>query len=266
MRFPLCKRLPAWALHIDLMAGIGLISLVVFEGEKVGVHLANLYMLLAIFVLLYVPLGWALAEIGLCGIIYAFMLAQSHNFVGIRSLAWLQVFGTIAIMGIVVGGLIRILDSAAKQDSLTGLANRRLWDERVIEEVQRAQRYDGNLALVIIDLDNFKALNDSKGHHFEDEVLRQLGEAWQGELRKSGDFLARLGGDEFGLVIPDADEVRTRKLVNRLLGVLPAGISASFGIATLKKNMTGADLIRAADERMYRSKRQRRQEGGPNPA
>ena len=150
-------------------------------------------------------------------------------------------------------------------DPLTGLGNRRLFDDK-LEDVVAAQRLGGHdLALIMIDIDNFKNLNDTRGHVTGDEILRFVGELLRQFLR-SNDLAVRFGGDEFTLILPfasaaDAAAVaeRTIRLFGqraRLLDVTPP-LSMSAGIASLwgSGSVTAEELVRCADTALYRAKR-----------
>jgi diguanylate cyclase (GGDEF)-like protein len=150
---------------------------------------------------------------------------------------------------------------AAITDELTGLLNRRGFRERFREELDRCVRTGGTLALVILDCDDLKAINDRGGHELGDAVLQMIGGFLRGEKRRE-DIAARLGGDEFGLVILDgtteiavtvAERLR-RALIER---ALESGhpITATFGVASYPVDGSNlVDLLRAADRAMYRGK------------
>ena len=149
-------------------------------------------------------------------------------------------------------------------DALTGIANRRSFDDRLAMEMARTRRYDVPCALVMIDLDRFKAVNDLHGHQAGDEVLRHVAALVDSEKR-SGDMVARYGGEELAAILPHtaapdaaawAERVRTR-LENEPTrwrdGVLP--VTASFGIASAPPQVaTAAALIEGADRALYAAK------------
>lgn len=156
-----------------------------------------------------------------------------------------------------VAQALRREQRAAVTDSLTGLLNRRGFDDRLAEELARADRSGASLALVLVDCDDLKQINDTQGHDRGDETLRSLA----GQLRdgkRSGDLAARIGGDEFGLALPGADLEAAKALADRLrrnLGRGGVGATASFGIAVYPEDgLTGAALLRAADRALYDAK------------
>ncbi len=157
----------------------------------------------------------------------------------------------------------------ALTDELTGLGNRRhllLTLQDFFEETALVDQ-DRRLALLLIDLDHFKEINDSFGHPVGDEVLKILGSRLKGVLR-GFDVLARLGGDEFGIVLKDSDvdysEAVAKRVLTRLeepfvLGVASLHVGASIGIALVPEHAQGSDeLLRCADVAMYRAKLARR--------
>ncbi|HXF78673.1 MAG TPA: EAL domain-containing protein [Usitatibacter sp.] len=159
------------------------------------------------------------------------------------------------------------LERQANYDGLTGLPNRHLFHDRLKQAVF-TQRNARSIAVVFIDLDHFKVINDSLGHNFGDEVLRHVGERLQGAVR-DGDTVARLGGDEFVLILSDQTRedviFRTmRRLIARVsepieIGERELNITCSAGISLYPQD--GPDvqtLLKNADAAMYRAKSQGR--------
>ena len=112
--------------------------------------------------------------------------------------------------------LLARLQSTARTDPLTGLPNRRVWDEDLERELARARRHGGSLCLAMLDLDRFKAYNDHHGHQAGDELLAAAAAAWRPELRAT-DTIARYGGEEFAVLLPHSDEEGALIVVERLL-------------------------------------------------
>jgi diguanylate cyclase (GGDEF)-like protein len=148
----------------------------------------------------------------------------------------------------------------AQTDSLTGLVNRGAFTGSLCERLEAARETGGSVALFIIDLDRFKNLNDTLGHHAGDQLLAELGQRLREEAGP-GEMAARLGGDEFALVTDDADPVaRAERLVSILAqpqtiygrAVSPGG---SVGVAVFPRDAAdAADLQRHADQALYRAK------------
>jgi diguanylate cyclase len=160
----------------------------------------------------------------------------------------------------------RALEHQARHDSLTGLPNRVMLRERVVQALNHAQRHGSTVAFLILDLDRFKEINDTLGHHVGDMLLQQIGERLGGALRQS-DTIARMGGDEFAALLPGADAATAREIAKRLIASLAQpfevqGLSlqveASVGIAMFPADGKDAsDVIQRADVAMYVAKRKR---------
>ncbi len=155
---------------------------------------------------------------------------------------------------IVLVGITSVLRAAAREDPLTGLPNRRSWDERLEEELERSRRSGQTLSVAMIDLDGFKAVNDRAGHEAGDRLLMELARSWRAVIRGGGDFVARLGGDEFGLLAPGSDEIGIRRLIKRLGEAQVAEVVVSIGVATWDRTENASDVVRRADRAMYQTK------------
>ena len=164
--------------------------------------------------------------------------------------------------------LNRTLERLAMQDGLTGLANRRTFDDALAREHQRALRDRTRLAMIMIDVDRFKPFNDKYGHPAGDDALRLVGRTILDALRRPGDLAARYGGEEFAVLLPNTDEAGAaivaegvRRAVVALaidhgLGVGNV-VTISAGVAALAPNVfdTGLEsLVRRADRALYRAK------------
>jgi diguanylate cyclase (GGDEF)-like protein len=165
-----------------------------------------------------------------------------------------------ACCGILVGRLIerrRALESAtaiALTDPLTGLANRRAWEGELRREVARARRGGQRLALVMLDLDHFKELNDTQGHQAGDSVLAEAAASWRSAVRTT-DFLARYGGDEFAMLLPDCPDEYGATVLERVRTAIPPGFTCSAGIAYWNGDETAESLLARADAALLEAKR-----------
>ncbi|MGE0308110.1 MAG: diguanylate cyclase [Acidimicrobiia bacterium] len=258
LRATLGSRLPSWSLQLDIAMGNLMVTVAVAVGRGQHIHLENLYLLVVVFTVLYFSARAALVHLALAGAAFAVVVALGPSSGDPPGLEWVSVFGTAVVFGAVTYGLVSVLRIAALQDPLTGLANRRSWDERLDEEIQRSQRAGAALSVAMIDLDGFKAVNDRDGHAAGDDLLRSLAQAWTCAIRGGGDFLARVGGDEFALLAPDSDTAGTARLIERLHDVSPEGVSWTIGIATWDGTERAQDLMRRADRSMYETKQRRR--------
>ncbi len=154
----------------------------------------------------------------------------------------------------------------ATHDALTGLPNRALLLRRMDEAVNSTRPRDAAFALLLLDLDRFKEINDTFGHHYGDEVLRQLSPILTGVVRDS-DTVARLGGDEFGILLPGSDCERAKAVAARILAGLsrpvmvceqPLDVGVSIGIALFPEHGSeGTTILQKADVAMYAAKRAR---------
>jgi diguanylate cyclase (GGDEF)-like protein len=250
-------RLPNWALQLEVGMGTVLTSVLAAVGPSRHVNFAVIYLWLALYVALYFKPLQALLHVGAAGAAYAVVLSISSS-THQPVFAWFSIFGTAALLAVVVLSLLSVLRSVSREDPLTRLPNRRSWDEHADVELERARRTNMPLSLVSIDIDNFKSVNDHGGHQEGDRLLQKLARGWSDTIRGSGDFIARLGGDEFGLLAPGADVLGIQLLATRLLQVAPDGVSYSLGVATWDGTETSADLFRRADQAMYQTKSEHR--------
>ncbi|MFC1685002.1 diguanylate cyclase [Pseudomonadota bacterium] len=157
-------------------------------------------------------------------------------------------------------------------DGLTGVANRRRFDEYIQHEWNRAQRTGLPLSLLMIDIDDFKAYNDTYGHQAGDDCLKQVAEAINRALHRPADLVARYGGEEFAVVLPDTDEAGAVELANSLrevvagLGVAHRAsraaeyVTISLGVASQvpSQGQCFPELINMADQALYQAKHQGR--------
>ncbi|MGE5589886.1 MAG: GGDEF domain-containing protein [Bacillota bacterium] len=155
----------------------------------------------------------------------------------------------------------------AVTDGLTGLFNHTHLQERLEEELRRAERYDHHVSLVMLDIDQFKAYNDSFGHLQGNGVLKQVADTLRGAVRAS-DLVARYGGDEFAVILPETDTEEALAMAERIrervdslgIEVTPGDrIPVSLGVATFPQHgRTRTELVERADQALYRVKRQGR--------
>lgn len=152
-------------------------------------------------------------------------------------------------------------------DPLTGIANRRAFDERLNEELTNALAFNSGLCLVLADLDHFKRVNDDYGHQVGDAALCLFANLAQRSI-KGDDFVARYGGEEFAIILPSTSlfaahnlmiklksRFREAVLDTELAGARINGLTASFGVAGLRSDMSATALISEADTQLYRAKK-----------
>jgi diguanylate cyclase (GGDEF)-like protein len=148
------------------------------------------------------------------------------------------------------------LATLARTDALTGVANRRTWDHELSRACLSAREQHRRLAVAILDIDHFKAFNDTHGHQAGDDLLRAAATAWSAALPPGG-FLARYGGEEFAVLLPDHGVFEAHAVITALRLRTPCGQSFSAGVVErrLREPAVPADLVAAADEALYRAKR-----------
>ncbi|MDP9075449.1 MAG: sensor domain-containing diguanylate cyclase [Actinomycetota bacterium] len=178
----------------------------------------------------------------------------------VRAVTMLAQFTAHTALAIRNARLRAEVERLAKEDGLTGIANRRVFEEVLGREVARAQRTKQPLCLVVLDVDHFKQVNDTLGHPAGDEVLRRVARSLATAAREI-DLVARYGGEEFTVILPECSLEDGLRVAERMrsgvsLDAGAAGVTLSAGVACLPDNaIDAAGLIAAADEAMFKSKR-----------
>ena len=149
--------------------------------------------------------------------------------------------------------LLETLRTAALTDELTGLPNRRAWEEQFRQAIAEAAQDGRELCVAMLDFDRFKAYNDRHGHRAGDELLVEAARAWSDQLR-AGDLLARHGGEEFALLLRGCDELTAASLVERIREATPPVRTVSAGLATWDGRETPDELLDRADTALYYAK------------
>jgi diguanylate cyclase (GGDEF)-like protein len=147
-------------------------------------------------------------------------------------------------------------------DGLTGIFNRRFFEMRILEEIERARRFDTGMAVIMADIDQFKHLNDEFGHLLGDEVLRQVSSLFHQQLRKI-DVVCRYGGEEFGILLTQVNGQHALSVAQKLRRIVeswqfpgvPQTVTVSAGVAALPEHgNTRDELVKAADSALYAAK------------
>jgi diguanylate cyclase (GGDEF)-like protein len=147
-------------------------------------------------------------------------------------------------------------------DGLTGIFNRRFFELRIEEELERARRFDFGMAVIMVDIDQFKRLNDEFGHLLGDEVLRQVSSIFSQQLRKI-DVVCRYGGEEFAILLSQTTHQHALGVAEKLRRIIdswqfpgvPRSVTISAGVATCPEHGTSRDeLVKAADAGLYAAK------------
>jgi diguanylate cyclase (GGDEF)-like protein len=277
------ERLPLWCYAVLCACGTAVVSLsLLFNGERYGGAAGNdemFYLWVAIFAAYFFGRAMTALQLALIGVAYAVTLIAIHpGDVGVSR--WISTTGLILGAAVVVrllseriGKLLGELADAARTDHLTGLPNRRAFEEAIQHELARVERGGPGFAVLVGDLDSFKDVNDRFGHEMGDRVLVDAGTALQLGAR-SADLVTRLGGDEFALLLPQTDLEGAQELGARLAQGLcerssAAGFSVGLSIGAAEHGADGRcldELLRAADGRLYAEKRARTREPARRPA
>jgi diguanylate cyclase (GGDEF)-like protein len=179
-----------------------------------------------------------------------------------NALAWLAVYVFFILIISELRSLYQRERAWSRTDTLTGIPNRRSFFESLEIERNRARRYDRPLTLAYVDLDHFKAINDTFGHNTGDKLLGVVANAMKREIRQV-DGLARLGGDEFAVLLPETNKVAAAAALGKLRSSLEAAmkqwnwpVAFSIGVVTFQSLPESVEeMISAADEAMYTAKK-----------
>jgi diguanylate cyclase (GGDEF)-like protein len=173
---------------------------------------------------------------------------------GERELRVLQMMADVLGSAIVRTELLDKLAVAATSDTLTGLPNRRAWEERLPLELARAHRLQAPFTVAMVDVDHFKAYNDTNGHAAGVRLLADCARLWAGQLREV-DHLARIGGEEFGFALPGCTGTEAVDVLARVRAASRPLCTVSAGIAEWDRAEGWRELVARADAALYRAKR-----------
>ena len=256
----------------DTVRPQGLTATVASTGEIILVKDANKHPL-------YTDSQWV--KDGWRGSIIGLPIKSGNQVVGVMNIAYrrrqefsenqLRVLGLLsdqAALAIMNSRLHEIVKHEAITDPLTGLANRRAFDERLDEEIRRSSRYSHDFSLVMIDVDHFKSVNDTYGHLIGDRVLTTVANKLDKSTRDT-DFVARFGGDEFALILPETNHKQAAMLAEKIAGLVAKmpfsfqkddedvqlNLSLSLGVSGYPaQGEDSKTLISYADQALYREK------------
>jgi diguanylate cyclase (GGDEF)-like protein len=244
-----------------------LISVALYYSDRATSPYALYFVLVAMFCAYFLSPRQLVVQIAF--IAAAYLLATGVLTGGGESAQrWLSMIWTVIAVGAFIAVLRRRMDAligrlsdAARRDPLTGLLNRRGFQETFDLELERARRGGRPCALLLADLDHFKRVNDQLGHPAGDERLEKMARLL-GSGKRRIDAAARMGGEEFALVLPDTDEhgayviaERLRRAVRDAFATDPVSVTASFGVAAFPRHgATGEQLLVAADQALYVAK------------
>src|SRR3954452_20849446 len=165
----------------------------------------------------------------------------------------LSLLAAEAAVAIERADLLARLETVARTDDLTGLPNRRAWDEQLPLELARADREEWPVCVAMLDLDHFKEFNDKLGHQSGDRLLKASAAAWRAQLRAT-DTLTRYGGEEFAIVLPNCSLEGATRVLERARRATPAAQTASAGVAAWDGAEAPGMLVARADTALYEAK------------
>jgi diguanylate cyclase (GGDEF)-like protein len=141
----------------------------------------------------------------------------------------------------------------ALTDPLTGLPNRRAWEDELVRETARSRRFGSSFCVAILDLDRFKLYNDAHGHQDGDRLLAEAARRWN-DCMRDADFIARYGGEEFAMILRDCPLADAVPALERLRAATPGGQTCSVGVARWNGGEDAAALVSRADDALYAAK------------
>src|SRR5256714_2044190 len=258
-------RLPIWGFQVFLACGTALVEWAIYASGDTTSPYAAFYFWIAIYSFYFLSRGRASVQMAFIGLAYAAVLLFNGDISTTPVIHWAFITSTLVVAGAFIGvqrghmdRLIAKLSTAARTDALTGLLNRRGFEELFATELERARRNGRPLSVIVGDLDGFKAINDRFGHAAGDHALEKLSEILQTAKRRV-DTAARIGGEEFAVIAPDSDHhaayilaERMRRGVRETFTADPFALTISLGVATFPRHGATAEaLIAGGDEALY---------------
>jgi diguanylate cyclase (GGDEF)-like protein len=259
---PRWERHPAWWQALPCLVPFLMIGLVRGYNENAIAAYSPVVLLPVFWFALYGTRPQLLVSVVCVGITYAVPSpALSGGYPAneaVAALLWMVIAG---IAGFTISELVRQrellaarLARTARTDALTGLPNRRAWDEELEREILHAGRTETPLCVALLDLDYFKHYNDLNGHPAGDAHLKEVASLWRSRLR-SADLIARYGGEEFAVLLTATDAEQAGSVIEALRGCVPREETVSAGIAQWDRAESGLELLARADGALYQAKR-----------
>ncbi|SOD71239.1 diguanylate cyclase/phosphodiesterase [Jatrophihabitans sp. GAS493] len=245
------ERLEAWTHHFFIALGTVLIAVGVYlaGGGARSVGLASLFMFVSLGC--FFCFAWSVALVHLAFIEICSMFA--FTVAGVTESDVIVQQGCMIAVGIVVGYMTRAT-AAAERDLLTGLLNRRGFDRRLREAIVDAQHTGDSLSVLLLDLDDFKSINERSGHPEGDRCLREVANIWK-RLVTDGMLLARPGDDEFAIMLPGYTANRAAAFADQLRAAVADESLCSAGVAELQADDSRSMLVGRAEVALYEAKR-----------
>jgi diguanylate cyclase (GGDEF)-like protein len=257
------NRLPSWVQALPIMLPFAM---------EIAIRVSHDSAIIAYTPVTFLPVFWfalygtrlqLLISVLAVGVVYAVPSPAVDGSaypitVPIAAALWMAVAG---ITGFSISELVRqrenltvTLNRMARTDALTGLPNRRAWDEALDRELAMADRTATAVCIALLDLDHFKEFNDLNGHPAGDNHLKDAAMLWRVRLR-SADLIARYGGEEFAVLLTATDGHQAQQVIESLRACVPSGETVSAGIAQWDGIESGAELLVRADRALYQAKR-----------
>ncbi len=255
------ERLPTWSQAIPPLLTFVLVALVRSSHESVTAAYTPVVLLPVIWFAFYGTRGQLLVSIFGLGITLAIPSPAFQDYPALEPMAAAFWMGVAGIAGLSINELVRQrerlqsqLGMMARTDALTGLPNRRAWDEALDRELALANRSGAPVCAALLDLDHFKEFNDLNGHPAGDLHLKEAASMWRARLR-STDLIARHGGEEFAVLLTATDAHQAQDVIETLRACVPSEETVSAGIAEWDGVESGAELLVRADRALYEAKR-----------
>jgi diguanylate cyclase (GGDEF)-like protein len=233
-----------------LLTALGtlLVSMVVRFGGDGAQAFSFLYVWAALYAFYFYEPALAMLQVGVVAVA-CWLVGDFGSVLGVEML---MLVGTVIIVGRWTQQSLRRVESLARTDPLTGVPNRRAWDEELQRAISRRRR-DGNpVCVAMLDLDHFKIFNDEQGHQAGDRILQTVVTSWLSMLR-AGDVLARYGGEEFTVLLT-CDLNAAHAIVERLRQLVPRGLTCSAGIAEWDGSESELAFMERCDAALYEAK------------
>jgi diguanylate cyclase (GGDEF)-like protein len=255
------ERVPMWMQAIPLLIPFAAVALVRSSHDSVTAAYTPVVLLPVIWFAFYGTRTQLSVSILALGIALAIPSPAFDGYPAIEPLAAVFWMGVAGIAGFSINEMVlereRLqarLGMMARTDALTGLPNRRAWDEALDRELARAGRGGSPVCAALLDLDHFKQFNDLNGHPAGDSHLKEAASLWRERLR-SADLIARYGGEEFAVLLAGTDVAQGREVVESLRACVPREESVSAGIAEWDRAESAEELVLRADRALYEAKR-----------
>ncbi|HXA28712.1 MAG TPA: bifunctional diguanylate cyclase/phosphodiesterase [Candidatus Angelobacter sp.] len=256
-------RLPPEVYPVLTAMGTLLISVAVRFGGEGAQAYSFIYVWAALYAFYFYEVGQAFLQVGLIALATA-LVGDFGRTLGVELLL---LVGTVIVVGRWTQRSIRRVQSLARTDPLTGVPNRRAWDEEVHRGISRRRRDGEPLCVAMLDLDHFKIFNDEQGHQAGDRILQQVVSSWLSVLR-AGDVLARYGGEEFTILLNGCRLDTAHGIVERLRELVPRGLTCSAGLAEWDGIESHVAMMERCDAALYeaKSRGRNRMVVAPSPA